>query len=320
MSTQKLADFVVGLGFDAIPSEVREATGRYVLDVVGKAFAGLATEHGNIAIRFAREFDLAREATLIGGNGRSSAMHAAFANTVLGAASPAGDTNAGGTTNPGIPVTMACLAVGERVRATGKELITSVNAGQEVALRVAEAVSPWLYEDGFSVFSTCSTFGTTAAAGKLLSLNSEQMARALGLAGSQASGLRRYEVDGDRAVGAFHAAKAAQSGIISALLAKAGFPASPTILEGEYGFCRTFSRSFDPDRLTEGLGERFKIMENQPGGPGSPFSDKQLERKFSDNVEPVLGRAEAQELLHTMMRMDQLQSVCELTCLLGKRE
>jgi 2-methylcitrate dehydratase PrpD len=451
VSTQRLADYVVSLTYDAIPRDIQEATKRYILDAIGNAFSGLATNHGQVAIQYAKEFGLTQEATLIGGNGQSSSMNAAFANTVLGRAHTFDDTHERGIIHPGVPITMASLAVGEGVQATGKAMIVAVNAGYDVALRVAEAVCPWHYEEGFNTTGTCNTFGTTAAAGKLLGLNSEQMARALGLAGSQASGLRQYQVDGDIAVSAFHGAKAAQNGVMSALLARAGFPASPTILEGQYGFCKTFSYKFDTARLTEGLGEQFKIVETglkpyptcrynhggidatvrlfrkyqlgaaniksivlrtfqaakdecdrpnhdsvlqaifsfqfgvaaailhdgvvsidalapervqdpdiiqlsrkikvvvdpelnalypdkwpylveaitnsgevyryrldaPPGSPGNPLSDGLLRQKFIGNVEPVLGKANAQKLIDTTSRIDQLQSVGELTALLG---
>jgi 2-methylcitrate dehydratase PrpD len=453
VSSQKLADYVVSLTYDAIPVDIQEASKRHILDAIGNAFSGLATHHGQLAIRYAKEFGLTQEATLIGGNGQSSSMNAAFANTVLGRSHTFDDTHERGIIHPGVPITMASLALGESVQATGKAMIVAVNAGYDVALHVAEAVCPSHYEEGFHTTGTCNTFGTTAAAGKLLGLNSEQMVRALGLAGSQASGLRQYQVDGDVAVSAFHGAKAAQNGIMSALLAKAGFPASSTILEGQYGFCKTFSRKFDPARLTADLGERFKIIEtglkpyptcrhnhggieaamrlfrkyqlraaniksivlhtfqvakeecdrpnhdsvlqaifslqfgvaaailnegivainalapdrihdpditqlsrkikvvvdpeldalypdkwpysvevtthsgevyryrldDPPGSPGNPLSDGLLKQKFIGNVAPVLGKENAQKLADTINRIDQLQSLSELTAYLGPR-
>ena len=451
MSSRMLADYVVSLTYDTIPGDVQEATKRYIVDAIGNAFSGSATIYGQLAIQYAKEFGLTQEATLIGGNGQSSSMNTAFANTVLGRAHTFDDTHERGIIHPGVPIIMASLAVGESSKATGKAMIVAVNAGYDVALRVAEAVCPWHYENGFHTTGTCNTFGTTAVAGKLLGLNSEQMMRALGLAGAQASGLRQYQVDGNIAVSAFHGAKAAQNGIMSALLAKAGFPASPTILEGQYGFCKTFSDKFDPTHLAEGLGERFKIIEtglkpyptcrynhggidatvrlfrkhqlaaaniksivlrtfqaakdecdrphydsvlqaifsfqfgmaaailcdgvvsldalapdrvqdpeiiqlsrkikvvvdpelnalypdkwpylveiltnsgevyrcrldDLPGSLGNPLSDELLEQKFIGNVEPVLGRANAQKLIEITSRIDQLQSVRELTALLG---
>jgi 2-methylcitrate dehydratase PrpD len=450
VSTRRLSDYVVSLTYDAIPGDIQEATKRYILDAIGNGFSGLATHHGQIAIKYAKEFGLTQEATLIGDNGQSSSMNAAFANTVLGRAHTFDDTYERGIIHPGVPIIMASLAVGESVQATGKAIIVAVNAGYDVALRVAEAVCPWHYEDGFHTTGTCNTFGTTAVAGKLLGLNSEQMMCALGLAGSQASGLRQYQVDGDIAVSAFHGAKAAQNGVMSALLAKAGFPASPTILEGKHGFCKTFSCKFEPAHLTEDLGERFKIIEtglkpyptcrynhggidatvrlfrkyqlaaaniksivlhtfqaakdecdrpnhdsvlqaifsfqfgmaaailcdgivsldalspdrvqdpeisrlsrkikvvadpelnaiypdkwpylveattnsdevyrfrldDLPGSLGNPLSDERLKQKFIGNVEPVLGRTNAQRLIDTTSQIDQLQSVRELTVLL----
>src|SRR6202035_488966 len=104
-------------------------------------------------------------------------------------------------------------------------------------------------------------FGAAAAAGSLLKLNADQMLDALGSAGTQAAGLWEFNSDGAMSKH-LHPGKAAFNGVLSADLAREGFTGATRILEGERGFFHAMSNAFDETRITDGLGERWKISEN----------------------------------------------------------
>jgi 2-methylcitrate dehydratase PrpD len=128
-----------------------------------------------------------------------------------------------------------------------------------VACRIGNAVCPAHYDVGWHSTSTCGVFGSSAAVGKLLGLDERQMAWALGLAGSQASGLR----ENLHTMGKFlHAGNAARAGMTAALLAQRGYTGSDRILEAPRGFSHVLSQERNLDEITSQWGTRFEVLAN----------------------------------------------------------
>jgi 2-methylcitrate dehydratase PrpD len=153
----------------------------------------------------------------------------------------------------------AALSLAEKSGADGKRLITAIVSGYEADIRIGEAVGPSHYNYWHNT-GTCGAFGAAAASGNILGLNRDQMANALGSAGTQTSGLWQFMAE--KAMSKhLHPGRAASTGVISALLAKHGFTGSTTILEGDRGFFKATSSDSDPTKITEGLGEKYKILE-----------------------------------------------------------
>src|SRR5581483_6428028 len=123
----------------------------------------------------------------------------------------------------------ATLAAAEWVGASGAAVLAAHSIGFEVAARVALAVNPEHYDQGFHVTGTAGTFGAAAAAGRILGLNAEQMAHALSTAAAQAAGLR--EMFGSMTK-SLHAGKAAANGVLSAMLAQRGWASNREGIEG----------------------------------------------------------------------------------------
>jgi 2-methylcitrate dehydratase PrpD len=194
------------------------------------------------------------------GAGRSSAAAAALANGVAAHILELDDVHKGSTLHAGAPVISAALAVAERERAPGPAFVKAVALGYEAALRIGEAVNPSHYRYWHPT-GTAATFGAAAAAGSLIGLTPSQMLDALGTAGTQASGLWEFNADGAMSK-PLHPGKAAFNGILAADLAAGGFTGASRILEGERGFFRATAATFDATRITDGLGERWKITEN----------------------------------------------------------
>ncbi len=137
-------------------------------------------------------------------------------------------------------------------------MVEAVVAGYEVVCRVGEAFLGKQYHEGFHPTGTCGVFGSAAAAAKILKLSERETVSALGIAGTQASGLEEWKADGTW-IKRMHPGKAAQSGILATLLARRGYTGPATIFEGKYGFLNAFSfeRAYDTERITKGLGEVF---------------------------------------------------------------
>src|SRR5439155_21694177 len=131
--------------------------------------------------------------------------------------------------------------------------------GFEAEERIGDAVYPAHYEAGWHITATAGVFGAAAAIGKLIGLSIQEMIWALGLASTQASGLR--EMFGSMAK-SFHAGHAARNGYLSAVLAKAGFTAGEHAIEGPRGFAAVQASEYDLSKVTAGLGEDFQIRYN----------------------------------------------------------
>ncbi|MEM1537705.1 MAG: MmgE/PrpD family protein [Candidatus Nezhaarchaeales archaeon] len=256
--TEDLADFIVSVGYEDLPNEVVERAKLCILDWLGAALAGSLEPPANIVTSIIKEAGGREESTIIGMGVKTFCVNAALANGVLGHTVELDDVHEEAIIHPAAPVLPAALAVAERVNASGRDLIVSVVLGYDVEIRIGKAVNPSHYRFWHPT-GTCGTFGATAAAGKILGLNGEEMVHALGIAGTQAAGL--IEVFGTMSK-PLNPGRAAENGVWAALLAQKGFTSTRRILEAERGYCRATSKDFDPGKITEKLGEKFEIVNN----------------------------------------------------------
>jgi 2-methylcitrate dehydratase PrpD len=257
--TEQLASYVVAESFERLDRSVVERAKLCLLDFITAACCGWS-ESMRMVLGLIEEFGGREESSIIGSNMRAPCANAALANGILVHASEFDDCyELGAPTHVGNVVIPAALALAEREEASGRDLITSIVVGYEVACRIAKAVGRSHY-DRWHATGTCGTFGAAASAGKLLNLSKEEMINSLGLAGTQAAGLWEFLADGAIQTKHLHAGKASFNGVISALLAKKGFRGPSKILEGERGFCRIMSEASEDDikGITEGLGESYE--------------------------------------------------------------
>jgi 2-methylcitrate dehydratase PrpD len=254
-----LGETLATASYDDLPAQVLEDTSRSVLDWLGSALAGALEPPARMAQQVVAGLGAAGEATVFGA-GRASAAGAALANGVATHILELDDVHKGTTLHAAAPIIPAALAVAEREHASGRAFLLAVALGYEAALRVGEAVNPSHYRFWHPT-GTAATFGAAVAAGSLLRLNSAQMLDALGSAGTQAAGLWEFNADGAMSKH-LHPGKAAFNGVLSADLARLGFSGATRILEGQRGFFRATAATYDPTRITDGLGERWKISEN----------------------------------------------------------
>ena len=188
-------------------------------------------------------------------------MNAAFVNGVAAHSTELDDEHKLSLIHPGVVIIPAALALAEKLGATGRELITSVVLGYEIATRVAMAAdSNLLLKKGFHSTGVCGVFGSTVATAKIAGLDKDSISYALGICGSLASGLFEFITNGSMTK-RLHAGWAAHNGVLSTMLAQKGFSGPESVLEGRYGFLNAFSSKFDLDALTRNLGNVFQITQ-----------------------------------------------------------
>ncbi|MBO8172238.1 MAG: MmgE/PrpD family protein [Bacillaceae bacterium] len=257
--SHELARFIANTDYQDLPPDVVEFTKLCMLDWLGSAIAGAEKEPVQKIYEMVTEIGGAPQATLVPG-GKSSVIGASMVNGAASHVVELDDIHKASIIHAATVVVPAALAVAEWKKKSGKDLITAVAIGYDVAFRVGEAVSPSHYFFWHNT-ATCGTFGAAAAVAYLLDLNEEQIVNALGSAGTQAAGLWEFIEDGAMSK-QLHPGKAAMNGTIAALLAEKGFTGAQKILEGRRGFFNAMSDNPDPTRITDELGERFKITEN----------------------------------------------------------
>ena len=269
-----LTDYVAGFITDArsadIPKDVAHLGKRSVLDGLGLALAGAASQTGEIARKYLGALGFVAEggATVIGSNMRVPARFAAFANGISIHADDFDDTQLavakdrvyGLLTHPTAPALPPALALAERGKRSGADLMLAYQVGVEVECKVAEAIMPRHYQTGFHSTATCGSIGAAAAAAKLLGLDREATRRALAIGATQAGGLRE---NFGTMTKPFHAGRAAENGVVAAEIAALGFTASPTALEADRGFFRAAGGGFSPEMIEGKLANPWTFA--QPG-------------------------------------------------------
>jgi 2-methylcitrate dehydratase PrpD len=231
---------------------------RLILDYLGVALAGSATESGRIPAGLVIDMGGTAEATVLGTGHRVPAVHAAFANAISAHSIELDDVDELALFHYGPPIVAAAMATAESVHATGEQLLNATLAGCEMIARLSRASNPSLRDRGFHTTPVCGVFGAAVSAARLLGLGAAQIRDALGLAGAQASGL--MEMYGPSMQKRVNPGPAARNGVMAALLASRGFTGAGTIIEGEHGFARAFTDHFDPELLTAGLGTDVPVL------------------------------------------------------------
>ncbi len=258
----KYARFCLETRYEALPEAVIQQAKMLLLDLLGVALAGYGLmEFPRMLAAYLEELGGRPEATIFQTHGRFPAVHAAMANAACAHALDMDDGHRFAASHPGTVVIPAALAAAEMAEASTRDLLTGIVAGYEVMIRLSMAINPSSLNRGFHTTGIAGVFGAAAAAARILGLSQEDTAGSLGLAGLQASGLLQvnHDVQGAK-VKPLNPARAASSGILSALLARRGARGPVQILEGEDGLLRAVADDVKADLLTQGLGEHYEIL------------------------------------------------------------
>jgi 2-methylcitrate dehydratase PrpD len=260
--TEQLADFFADLRYEDIPSAVIERARLGILDTIGCGLVGTTAEEGRRVLAAARVFDQGDGATIWGTQERASVPAAALVNGTMAHALELDDI--GGPGHPGTFVVTTALAIGETVGASGRDLLTAVVTGYELGFRISEGVGGYtaISDRGWHGTGTIGSFAAAAAAAKLLGLDAEGFADALGIAGSFTGGTWAFIADGAMTK-RLHAGKAAETGVIAAYLAQQGFTGPRKVLEAEWGgmFNVYIPGKANPPAMFEGLGSVWHTLE-----------------------------------------------------------
>jgi 2-methylcitrate dehydratase PrpD len=232
-------------------------------DQIGVAlFVAHRTPWGAIVTGLAvDELQGAPQATVVGTGARTSCPAAALANGTLAMGFEYEDMHPTSGGHPYAIAFPAALAVGQWQRRSGLEVLTAAAAGYEIETRIGLGLrvetAKWV-ERGMYPITMLGVFGAAAAAARAMRLSAEQTAHALGIAGSHAFGTMQAHAEGTM-TRRLHGGKAAEVGVTAALLAARGFTGPTRVLEGEFGFFRTYARRYDLHAVTANLGAPMMI-------------------------------------------------------------
>ncbi len=256
--TRTIAEFVVEAR-DLPPVAIDEAK-RTLVNVLAISIS--ASEHisSKRLTEWARAEGATERSTVIGSDLRTSPRIAAEVNGFLAHLQDYDDTHFPTILHPSAPVWPAVLAAAEERGANGRDTLSAFALGEEVACRLALSVHPWHYDMGWHITGTTGVVGAAAGAGRLLGLDADAMVNALGLAGTQAAGVREvFGTDGKP----MHAAKAAGNGYQAAAFARAGLNAAPDIIGGRRGFWAVLSPNGHNEAALAGdLGSHWELTQN----------------------------------------------------------
>lgn len=261
--SRRLAAWAAGLDAGRIPDAVRDDARWRLVDTVGVALAGSRMDYAPAVREVAGEAGGQPQATVFGTGERLPVKAAAFVNGALAHGPDFDDTHSTAMVHIGCISVPPALAVGEKLGASGEAALTAMVAGAEVGLRIAAAAPQAFHARGYHATGVVGAFTAATVAGRLMGLSEEQLANAIGLAGSQAAGLLQGLHDGSW-VKRLHPAFAAQAGITCAELAARGFLGPPQVLEGWAGLYAVLLHgdgSPVPERAVEGLGEHWLLPE-----------------------------------------------------------
>ncbi len=280
--SRKIAEFALSLKYEDIPSPVIETAKKFLFDSIGCAYGGLHTQDVKIIYNIYKNIGGQPQSTIIGIGEKLPAINTALINSLAIRALDYNDIY--WREDPSHPSDLipAALAAAELANTDMKETLTAIVLAYEFEQRLCEFAKPGIRERKWH-HATLTQFVSPIVAGRLLGLTVDQLVNAIGISASH-----NYTV-GAPTAGKLTMMKntvdpmAVQSGVLAALMAKEGYSGTELIFEGKEGFMDTFfgwdvenksarpvkmegrsqtgDWSWAPEKLTEKLGESFKIME-----------------------------------------------------------
>ena len=168
----------------------------YALDTLAVTLAGTVSPSSAPVLRTILASAGKPEATVMTAGRVTSAWDAALANGAFAHALELDDDHRIAVLHPGAAVVPAALAAAEAAGATGLTFLRALLVGYEVACRLGEVYRGSLFDHALHPTALCGTLGTAAAAAVAMGLDRDAFVRALGIAGTQASGLTEWRADG----------------------------------------------------------------------------------------------------------------------------
>lgn len=243
--TVRAARWVTNLSYEDLPPSVIAMTKRCILDQIGVQLRGSTLDHVEPTVALVETMAARGDAQIMGRSLRTTAPYAAYLNGVFGHSCEYDDSHLF-SWHPGTVIVPAALAVGEKVGASGRDVLLAIVSGYQVMSVLGGPMRNALHKAGWHGLKVLGPLGAAATAGRLLGLSEDQLAQALAIAASDSSGPMEYDQSGGE-VKRLHAGAASRSGVQAALLAAQGFTGPLTVIEGLRGIYRLFGNEADPD-------------------------------------------------------------------------
>jgi len=258
----KLATYIANARRRALPAAVTERAKHHLLDTLAAMLSGSQLLPGRRAIEFVATQGGVPEATVIGSNMVTSAINAALANGMHAHADETDDTYYLALVHPGCGVVPAALALAERERAGGTELLRAMVLGYDICARMSIALGIERFrERGHSTHSFGHMFGAAAASAAIMKLNVDQTRYLLSYTAQQASGLSCWARDIEHIEKAFDfGGMPARNGVTAALMTSMRFTGVEDVFEGDRSFFHAHGLTASPEKLVKDLGRTYEIM------------------------------------------------------------
>lgn len=308
-----IANFCSRLRFSDLPTEVIQAAKAHVLDALGVGLAASSLGGATALHKAIDRLGSGGQSSVLGFSASMPAPSAALLNGSLIHALEFDDTHIPSVMHGSSTLVPSALAMAEDLAATGSDFIKATVIGWEVLVRLGLAAPGRFQAAGFQATAVCGPFATACLSAVLLGLNQKQIVNALGIAGSQASGVFEFLSDGTT-VKSLHPGWAAHAGIVAAHLAQGGMSGPATIMEGEFGLYRTYARDKSSgDRLRElltDLGRTFYL----PDVSLKAYPCCHYIHSFLECLQKLMDEGLTQdkvEAMHCRVPMEEAPIICE---------
>lgn len=259
MVTNTLVQNILKTKYEDIPSEVLEHAKKSLYNWAGVAIGASHHESVDMVLNVAKEVNQEESINILGREEKVDLLMATLINGMSSHIFDYDDTHLDTIHHPSGPVAPVVLALGQKYGYSGEDILRAFTLGCEAELRIANSVYPSHYQLGYHITSSTGVFGAAVAAGLLIDLNELELTYALGIAGTQSFGLR--EMFGTMTK-PFHPGKAAQNGLLAALMAKQGFTSSKQVLEAKRGFANVYAPEADLEQVNINWGSEWEIYKN----------------------------------------------------------
>jgi 2-methylcitrate dehydratase PrpD len=259
---RRYAEYAADLRFEDLPVSVVDHAKKLILDIVANSVGGYAwMDSGPVIVEGVRALNRGATGATVLATGESMAPEwATLVNGSMAHSLDYDNHHAKGVIHAGSSVVSCALAAGEETGASGRELITAVVIGYEIACRLAMALGPHSsHEMGFHPTGTCATFAGSAIIGRLRQTGPDVIVDAMGLNGSQAAGSMQYVVNGAWNK-RMHPGLATHSSFVAMSLAGAGFLGAAEVFEGDQGFLQGYALRPVPEHATGTLGTEYETL------------------------------------------------------------
>ncbi|WP_338451355.1 MmgE/PrpD family protein [Niallia oryzisoli] len=260
----KLTAFITETSYEKLQEDMVELAKRAIIDTVGVALAGW----NEVAVEKAKKVYVLQEngqvgvSSLWGEPVKVDCDKAAIINGTASHVLDYDDASVGVVIHPSAPILSAITPLAEKLKSSGKEVITAYSIGTEVMIRIGQVMGIRHYNLGWHATDTLGTIGAAAASSHLLHLNEEQCSHAIAIAASMTGGLQKNFGSMTKSL---HVGLSASHGIQAAILAEQGFTGNKDIF-GKRGFFMAFSGGADEDELQKAMnsitfGEPYDMLE-----------------------------------------------------------